>query len=149
MHLWGDAWFQKNEKDFYNAIDEVETKLRLFRMGAYGKEKYGTYRERTVFWDGYVHTLIWPGHVAIRNRTLYWKIDPYITYPIAKYTGLLKFVRFLQKQWYNYTFQTVCKKYPNVVDELVCDLDYAEYIRPGIFGNICGKTIVDKYWEKV
>ncbi len=43
----------------------------------------------------------------------------------------------------------MCKKHPNIIDELVADLDGYELVRPGIFGQIDGKTIHDKYWTRV
>lgn len=147
-HYWGDEWFETHGKDLYAAIRLVESTLEKFRIGAYGKEKYGTYRENTSFWDGGIHGAIWPGYYGIQNRFIYWELDYYVTKPFTKYTGIHFLVFSIQKIGYNYAFQKACKKYPNVIDELVSDLDYAHLIKPGVFGKIDGQTIVNKYWKK-
>ncbi len=119
------------------------------RIGSHGKEKYGTFRDHTYFFRGGIHDLIWPGYVGIQNKFLYWKIDQYIIRPFFKRTGLLKLVWWYQEQIYNYAVQKMCKKYPNIVDELVADLDGYKFIKPGIFGYVDGKAIHHKYWTTV
>lgn len=44
-HIWGDDWFEANEKDLHNAMKFIETMYKR-RTGKYPmmKEKYGTIR---------------------------------------------------------------------------------------------------------
>ena len=116
------------------------------RIGCHGKEKYGTFRDHVYFWDGGLHTLIWPGYVAIMNYFLYFKLDWYVIKPFTYYTGLQHLGFWYQRQIYNYAIQKMCKKYPHLVDELVRDLDQYEMVKPGIFGKIDGTVIHNKYW---
>lgn len=148
MHYWGDDWFEKNGNDLNNAIYSImNIWVKYGRIGTHGKEKYGTFRDHTYFWDGGLHSLLYPGYVWIPSPFLYWKIDPVIKF-ITKWTGIYSVGLKYQKFIYNYAIQRECKKYPNIVDELIKDLDYPEFIKPGLFGNIDGMSIRNKYWEK-
>lgn len=150
MHHWNDDWFNKNGDKLYAAIDYFETTVKRYaRIGAYGKEKYGTYRESTTFWDGGIHGLLYHGYAWIKFPFLYFYVDYYVTKPLTSFTGLHKLGLWWQKLVYNYAIQTTCKKYPEVVDELVQGLDYYQLVKPCIFGSVCGKTIHEKYWRKV
>ena len=148
MHHWNDEWFNKNGDKLYAAIDYFETTVKRYaRIGAYGKEKYGTYRESTTFWDGGLHYLIYPGYIYIQYPFLYFTVDEKVIKPLTEYTGLHKLGLWWQKTVYNYAIQKACKMYPEVVDELVSGLDYYELVKPGVFGKVCGKTIHDKKWK--
>lgn len=148
-HMWGSEWDLKHGNDLNNAINYImDTWLKCGRIGSHGKEKYGTFRDHPYFWDGGFHSLIWPGYVSIQNSFLYFKLDWYIIKPITKYTGIHKLGLWYQKQVYNYAIQKMCKKYPEIIDELVSSLDGILLVEPGIFGNVCGKTIRNKYWVK-
>lgn len=145
MHEWGDEWFQKNGTDLNDAIDYCCRVWRKYgRIAAHGKEKYGAFRDQLMgMWDGGLHSLIWPGYVRIVSPFLYWKLDKYLIKPFTKYTGLQWLGVWYQKQVYNYAIQKMCKKYPNLVDELVSDLDGYEMVK----GKVDGKTIHEKYWR--
>lgn len=148
MHYWGDDWFKENGDDFYRAISYcIDFWRKWGRIGTHGKEKYGTFRDHPYFWRGGLHDLIWPGHVWVRNRFIEYKLDRYIIKPFTRYTGIHWLGFWYQRQIYNYAIQKMCKKYPNIVDELVCDLHAAVYVKPGIFGKIDGQKIRDKYWQ--
>lgn len=147
-HEWGDAWFEKNGNDLNNAISFcVNAWEKWGRIGSHGKEKYGTFRDHPYLWDGGIHGLIWPGYVAVQNRFLCFKLDKYFIRPFVKQTRIINLVWWYQAQVYNYAVQKMCKKYPNIIDELVSDLDGYKMVKPGIFGNINGKEIHDKYWR--
>jgi hypothetical protein len=146
MHHWGDEWDQKNGADLNRAINYCMDVFRAARIGSHGKEKYGTFRDHVYFWDGGIHTLIWPGYVHIMNSFLYFKLDWYVIKPFTKYSGLLWLGHRLQAMAYNYAFQSACKKWPNVVDELIMCVDAPELIKPGIFGPIDGKVVRDRHW---
>lgn len=147
MHYWGDEWFIKNGDKLYEAIDYFEnTVYRYARVASYGKEKFGTYRESTTFWDGGLHGLIYPGYVYVQYPFLKYTIDAKIIKPLTRFTGLHALALFYQRIVYNYAIQTAIKRYPEVTDELVKHLYYYELVKPGVFGQVCGKTIHKKYW---
>ena len=52
-----------------------------------------------------------------------------------------------RKDAYNKVFQLACKKWPNVVDELIVDVDGWEWIKPCKWGDADGRAIHDKYWK--
>jgi hypothetical protein len=148
MHQWGDDWFKANGESLNKAMDEFEKICR--KMGfilLYGKEKWGCYRdEYLTFWDGGLHYFIYKSPIFIRNNFLYWKVDPIIKF-ITKFTGVQwLFVKY-QTFVYNYAMQKVCKKYPNVIDEMVMDLNGYKMIKPSIFGDVDGEKIHKKYWR--
>lgn len=149
-HLWGDKWFEKNGKDLDEAIYYIITTWKRYgRIGSHGKEKYGTFRDHAYFWDGGLHSLLYPGYVWIKIPFLYFKVDRYFIMPFTKYTGLYRLGAWYQQQIYNYAIQKACKKYPDIVDELVSSLDGYSLVKPGIFGKIDGEAIHRKYWRKV
>lgn len=149
MHQWGDEWFKKNGEDFDKSINYcIGFWKRWGRIGSHGKEKYGTFRDNVYFWDGGIHSLIWPGYVWVVNKFLYYQIDQKIVIPFMLWSRIIKLGLWYQKQIYNYPIQKMCKKYPHLTDELVSDLDYYDYIKPGIFGKVDGTEIANKYWTK-
>lgn len=146
-HQWNDAWFEKHGDKLDESISYIiRTWKRYGRIGSHGKEKYGTFRDHPYFWNCSVHNLIWPGYVRIMNKTLY-KLDRILFQPLFYYTG----IGYLFYRWqclvYNYAVQKMCKKYPEITDEIVADLDGYELVKPGIFGPVCGTTIHKKYWK--
>ena len=149
-HYWGDDWFKKNGNDLYSGINYISRILRKYGKIKYdNKEKFGVLRENILqFWDGGLHYFFCKSYVRICHPILYWKIDPVIKV-ITKYTGINWLVVKYQKLIYNMTFQKACKKYPNVIDELISDIDCYELIKPGLFGKINGKEIHDKYWTTI
>lgn len=150
MHSWGDEWFKKNGEDLYNAINKFEKNLRIFGgILVFGKEKWGDYiDEYLTLWDGGLHYVIYKSPIFIRNNFLYWKIDPIVKF-ITKYTGIQWLVVKYQKFVYNASMQIVCKKYPNVVDEMINSTNGYNFIKPCIFGKIDGEEIHKKYWRRV
>lgn len=149
MHIWGDEWFKANGHDLNSAINYCTNIWRKWgRIGSHGKEKFGSFRDHIYMWDGGIHGLIYPGYVRIMKPKLY-KFDVKITIPIMRKTRLLNLFWWYQSQVYNYTIQKMCKKYPNIVDELVSDLDGYKMVKPGIFGKIDGEVIHKKYWKVV
>jgi hypothetical protein len=146
MHEWGDKWFEKNGESLYEAISYcMRFWKRWGRIGSHGKEKWGTFRDHTYFWNGGIHGLLYPGYVRIVFPTLY-RFDLYCTMPFMRFTRITKLVWWWQSQVYNYAIQKMCKKYPNIIDELVSDLEGYKMIKPGIFGKVDGVTIHNKYW---
>lgn len=147
-HYWGDDWFEEHGHKLDEAISYImRTWKRYGRIGTHGKEKYGTFRDHPYFWRGDIHGLIFPGYVWVKYPWLYFYVDRYVTMPLTKYTGILKLGLWWQKQVYNYAIQKMCRKYPEITDELVSDLDGYEFVKPGIFGSVDGTVIHKKYWK--
>jgi len=148
MHCWGDEWFIKNGNNLDYAISYCIRFWRKWgRIGSHGKEKYGTFRDHIYFWNCTIEGLIYPGYVRIMWPWFYWNIDCKIITPIVKFIRLNKLVWWYQAQIYNYAIQKMCKKYPNIIDELVSHLDAYKCVKPGIFGKIDGTVINKKYWK--
>ncbi len=149
-HIWGDEtfdWSALNESIYYC----MDFWKKWGRIGSHGKEKYGSFRHHTYFWDGGIWSLFWPGYVSIKPgfwSFIYFKVDRYFTRKFTHYTGLHRLGIWYQAQIYNYALQTMCKKFPHITDELISDSDVPQFIKPGIFGKVDGQKIHDKYWTK-
>lgn len=149
-HEWGDDWDVKHGDKLEQTCSYCcHVWKKWGRIGTHGKTKYGTFRDHIYMWDGGLHTLIWPGYVRLMNKFLYCKIDRWIVRPLTQYTGLYKLGLMYQAMVYNYAVQKMCKKYPEIIDEIVSDLDGYEMVKPGIFGNIDGEKIHKKYWKTI
>lgn len=150
-HIWGDEFFKQHGNKLDESISYImKTWKRYGRIGTHGKEKYGKFRDHTYFWDGGIWSLAYPGYVWIKPgfwHFIHFKVDWYIVQPFTKHSGLLRLGHWYQGQVYNYAVQKMCKKYPEITDELVADLDGYEMVRPGVFGPVCGTTIHKKYWK--
>jgi hypothetical protein len=145
MHYWGDEWFDKNGDDLNTAISYcMHTWKKYARIGSHGKEKFGTFRHHEFFWNGGLHGLIWPGYSRIVSPFLYWNIDPIIKF-ITKWFGIRWLGRRWQRYIYNYTIQKMCKKYPNITDELVMDSSVPHWIK----GKVDGQIIHDRHWKTI
>lgn len=149
MHEWGDDWFEKNGKDLYAGINLFAHIVRKYGLiKCYNKEKYGTHRtDFVLFWDGGIHYFLCKSFVRICHPFIYWKIDRYFVRPLTKYTGLLWLATRYQEFIWNSAIQIACKKYPNVIDELVMDMYPYMIIKPNMFGDVDGEKIHNKYWK--
>lgn len=149
-HYWGDDWFKEHGADLGKAIDYcMRTWRRYGRIGSHGKEKYGTFRDHVYFYraNWALHELIYPGYVYFQGPRWLMHLDIMLGNIIEK-LKLYKPIQRWQKIVYNYAIQQACKKYPNIIDELVADLDGYELVKPGIFGPVDGKQIHAKYWKE-
>ena len=63
--------------------------------------------------------------------------------------GLTKFINDIQAKHYNIAFQKACKKWPNIIDELIVDVDGYKMIKPCKYGNVDGEAIHNKYWVPI
>jgi len=166
MHYWGDEWFKKNGNDLYTAIAFIEKRLRKHGMFVYGKEKWGCYRDDFIhLWDGSIGDIV-IGH-RLSYYTWYEKLFHHIDTHLIPYKktklgwlyaglsdfnrviGLVKLVQKWQAYQYNKTFQLACKKWPNITDELISDLDGYAMIKPCKWGDVDGEKIHNKYWVRV
>ena len=150
-HMWGDKWFQKHGKDLGRAISYImKTWKRYGRIGSHGKEKYGTFRDHVYFYNAWwaIAELVKPGYVSYVLPNWLYKTDLFLG-RVVRFLRLHKPIRWYQAQVYNYAVQQACKKYPEIIDEIVADLDGYELVKPGIFGKIDGVKIHKKYWKTV
>lgn len=168
MHLWGDEWFEQYGDDLNNAIKSVEQRMHKWaHVEVCGKEKYGTYRDEYFrMWDGSMTQIFLGYRATYKWNIIYkimWHIDHYLI-PVKKtkfgwlkkgladfnhWIGLTKLVWKWQAKMVNKAFQVTCKEYPNVIDELIVDVDCYEMIKPCKWGDVDGKKIHDKYWKPV
>lgn len=167
MHQWGDSWFKQNDKAFNEAIHTLEHRIwKWAKVSVWGKEKYGTYRDEYLqLWDGGLSQIFF-GYKAFREsrmENLMYRFDHRLI-PIkrAKFgwcrvgfctltymLGIQWLVHRWQKAKINKAFQITCKEYPQFVDELICDVDCYELIKPCKWGNVDGTKIHQKYWTEL
>ena len=95
----------------------------------------------TFFWDGSLHSLIYPGYCYSQFPKWLWSFD--IMY-IRKYMPrfIIKLVQYLQTPFYTLGYFIAMKKYPHIKDEIACDAQCPDLI-------IGGKKIHDKYWVSI
>jgi hypothetical protein len=149
-HYWGDDWFKEHGEDLNDAISYcMDFWRRWGRIGSHGKEKYGTFRDHVYFYRGWwaIHELVNPGYVSYWWPKWFYPIDLFLG-RVVRFLRLYKPMQWYQAQIYNYAIQRACKKYPNIIDELVADLDGYELVKPGIFGPVSGEEINKKYWVR-
>lgn len=158
MHYWGDEWFCKYGDQLDEAIKKLNTGLNQVHVHCCGKEKYGCFR--TDFfslwngsircWNGKWNNYITPAMPELRQ--LWMRICIYLDNLIIKINklfGITKRVQEWQKAEINRLFQTVCKEYPEITDELINETDCYMYIKPGKYGDIDGEKIHNKYWKQI
>lgn len=169
MHYWGDEWFKEHGNNLYKAISVLEKRIREWaKMGVCGKEKWGAYQDEYLyFWDGgYSHILLGHSYWMIdkrKIRNVMWHIDHHLI-PVwktkagwkwvgiatfHKIIGLKKLVNKWQERQLNKAFQVTCREFPDVVEELVCDVECYKVIKPCKWGNVDGEAIHKKYWKVV
>ena len=141
MHHWGDNWPHGNE--LHEAIHFSHRWFQWLGIGSNGKEKYGTFRHHMNFYSGWwpVHELLKPGHAFYRWHRRWMLLEVNVLSPLVRYSGLAWIVRKVQLYRYNAILQTACKRYPNVVEELIVDSEVPEAIKPGIWGRVDGQRI--------
>ena len=149
MHDWSDETF--DWAGLNDAIYSIMETWRIYgRIGSHGKEKYGTFRDHPRFWDGGIWSLFYPSHFYIKRgwRFIYFTLDWDIVIPFTKATGILRLGHWYQELVYNYAIQRACKKYPHLTENLVRGIDGYELVKPGIFGQVDGTKIHNKYWKR-
>lgn len=177
MHEWGDEWFKEYGDQLYEAIHILYKQMYKYKIVYYNKEKWGCNDvEYIQFWDGSLYTLLFGDKTYPYSNTKYsitWlntiikKFHEWIYCTLdKKYTenkswwkglcyynrkiGLVKLITNYQKRMYNKVYQEVCKKYPDIIEELIISDDYGyEYIKPCKYGNVNGKKIYLKYIKEL
>lgn len=124
FHDWSDKTFDwKSLNAAEREIGNIVTKYG--RVGVNSKEKFGTIRWNLSFFDGTIHSLTHPGYWYNQfPRCLY---DLTMRYKVLFF--LTPFLVFWQKLVLQYAFTVVCRKYPHIVKEIVCDV-HDDYILP-------------------
>lgn len=140
-HDWSDENFPWSQLS--DAIDIIRNiTYKYGRFGGQIKEKFGCVRFYVHFFDGTLHSLLYPGHSYVRARRFYYWIDLPILSKFFKYTGVGKLILWWQQKIYNIAYQKAIAKYPHLKDEILCDADYPELIDGGL-------EVHSKYWEKI
>ena len=115
---------------------------KIGRVGIHQKEKYGTLRVSSWFWNGSLHELIYPGYVSNQFPQWLWSFDIYYITPLIQW---LRFPTWIMYQWqkfiYMLSYYIAMRKYPHIREEICVNADHPELI-------IGGKVIYDKYWEE-
>lgn len=63
--------------------------------------------------------------------------------------GLIDIVNKRKIRKVNEIVQKVCAKHPDIVDEMICDIDFYEWITPCEYGDVNGVEIHKKYWKLI
>ena len=63
--------------------------------------------------------------------------------------GLTDFVNKRKIRKVNNIVQKVCTKHPDIVNEMICDIDFYEWITPCEHGSVDGVEIHKKYWKPI
>ena len=167
MHRWGDEWFKKYGGELDTAICDLENRMRKWaRVGVCGKEKWGQYQDEYFrMWDGGLYEIFF-GYRCCRHgrfENFLWHVD-HMLIPVSKtrfgwrYVGLSDFntlIHLKQLVWkwqarmVNKAFQVTCAEHPDIVDELVSDVECYPMIKPCKWGNVDGEAIHNKYWKRV
>ena len=145
FHQWGDGWY--GWEMLYKAIHECGEVLRKARVFVYDKEKFGSYRcDILAMWDGTIRHAL--GKYSVRfNDKWYDKLDRGFA-KVMKALGIVKLINRMQEKKVNSEFQKIYLRYPDVVNELVSDIDMYEWIKPCKEGGVDGTFIYNKYWKK-
>jgi len=142
-HVWNDGWEYWDR--LHQAISEVSGVLHRWQILYMGKEKFGCYQLSIYPWDGMLTHLIWP---SVYTRQTWWApLDCAVIAPVLRKIGCVRVVNWVHRQVVNWAIQRACRRYPEVVDELVADIDCYTWVRPGIFGDVDGERIRNKYWK--
>lgn len=98
------------------------------------------------------------------HNAIYWFDHSIIPYKKTKYgwlkagyadlnriLGITKLVHKHQAKMYNKVYQQVCKKHPDIIDEILMDpVACSEHlIKPCKWGDIDGDVIYKKYWKTI
>lgn len=126
-HDWSDKTFPWQE---LSASIEIirHISFKYGRIGGDIKEKFGCVRFYARFFDGTIHSLLYPGSVFIRYPRLYRFVDYPIIRRIFLFTRLASLIFWWQKKIYNIAYQKAIAKYPHLRNEILVDADYPEFI---------------------
>jgi hypothetical protein len=111
----------------YKAINEIDKKLRRFKIRAYTKEKYGTMRMDFLgYWDGTIYYIFYHNHCYIKKNWhwFYFNIDLKIIQPFFVFIRLVKLINMIQNWYIKKVFKESISKYPEIKDELLSDTSY-------------------------
>jgi len=140
-HNWSDKRFDwKALGQAIKTCDWICSKIG--RIGMHSKEKYGTFRNTAYFFNGELHSLIYPGYAYNQFPDWLWKLDIYVSPKLFKYTGLTWLINRYQRLVYGFAYWYVMQKHFHIVDEIACDMQNPEFV-PG------GQKLHDKMWTRI
>lgn len=97
----------------------------------------------TKMWFAIDHNLIPIKRVKINEKAVWMKVG---LVNFSRLIGLTKLVNKWQARQLNKAFQITCKEYPDVIDELISEVDCYQCIKPCKWGDVDGEAIHNKYW---
>jgi len=141
LHFWSGGlyeilfgyrvWIGSHRRYKWNWLGEIVNKIHRF---IYYRLDYGTPEK-------YENESFEKYSTRFKNRK--WKGLIHYNSKI----GLTEFVYNYQSKMYNKVFQLACKKWPNIIDELIVMIDGYKLIKPCKWGNVDGEEIHKKYWK--
>jgi len=149
VHNWKDRSFDWKQLD--ESIEMVSSFMRFWgRIGVNSKEKFGTARIYTLFWDGSLHGLIYPGYYSCQFPKWLWKLDCGFISPLVRWTRLPKLAHWYQRKIYSMAYSKGLKHFPAMKVELVIAADFDELIkeRPAIMKMYRFRIFVRKLLQK-
>lgn len=135
MHLWGEEGF--DWEGLGDAIIKMDVYMRRWgRIGVYSKEKYGTARLYITWYYHGLFSLIYPGYIhygpwennPFIGRYLMW-LEFNIFQPLSQMLRLHILIHWWQNKIYNLAYQRAIKRYPHLIEEILCCADYPELIK--------------------
>ncbi len=127
MHNWSDDSFDWKQLD--ESIQMVDSFMRFWgRIGVNSKEKFGTARIYVTWWDGSLHSMIYPGYHFCQFPKWLWKLDLNVIGPLMRFTRIQKFVYWYQRKIYSMAYSRALKRFPKMKVELVIAADFEELI---------------------
>lgn len=159
MHFWGDKWFEEHGKDLWAACDEINRTCYNARIYGGVKEKYGCLTDDIFgFFDGsWYHFLkrkygmpkffrwLEYGLVPVGKSEFGWRFVGIAH--LNDRIGITSLVRKIQARKLNKTIQLLCKRYPEITDEIVSNLFFYPIIKPCRWGDVDGEEIHNRHWE--
>jgi hypothetical protein len=139
-HHWNDDTFDWKALD--KGMTIISNICKFARIGVHMKEKYGSARINVYFFDGTLHSLVYPGYVYNQFPKWLFEFDNNIIQSFFLKTKLVYILRYIQYPFHMLAYYIAMSKYPHIRDELCYQSDYPELI----YG---GKDIHNKYWKEM
>jgi hypothetical protein len=126
-HMWGDETFDWASLEA--AISLIHDACYNWgRLGVSSKEKWGCADIYVEFWNGSIHSLLYPGYIFNYFPSfLMWLNSEKIT-SFNNRIGLVNLVHKYQGLIYRRAYEKALKKYPHIAKEILCNADYPELI---------------------
>jgi hypothetical protein len=125
-HQWGDDfdWKALDEAGYY-----IQESVKWCRLGIHWKEKYGTLRVSPWFFNGTLHSLIYPNCAYSWFPGWLWRFDIEV---LSKFLGIFKRpIQYIQTKVLKRAYKKAVEKWPHIKKEILEDYplpDYDEFL---------------------